>query len=97
MSTKWKSLIGELCDKSRPQSGKFQLKNLTIFHVYEVEKFDWNALRYIMSTKRSLRYIMSAKWKSLTGDLEEISSPLRGKLLLENSSMLYVQEVVMFN
>ena len=52
MSTKWKSLIGELCDKSRPQSGKFQLKNLTIFHVYEVEKSDWNALRYIMSTKR---------------------------------------------
>ena len=52
MSTKWKSLIGELCDKSRPQSGKFQLKNLTIFHVYEVEKFDWNALRYFFSTKR---------------------------------------------
>ena len=37
MSTKWKSLTGELDDVSCSRNGKVQLENSTIFYAHEVE------------------------------------------------------------
>ena len=63
LSTKWKTLTGEIDDFSCPQNGEVEEENSIIFHIHEVEKFNWRALLYFMSTK----------WKSLTGELYYIS------------------------
>ena len=70
MSTKWKTLAGELYYISCPQSGKFYQGNSTVFHVQEVEKINWRDLQYFMSTKS----------KNLAGELYNISCPRGGKI-----------------
>ena len=70
MSTKWKTLAEELYDTSCPGSGKVNLENSAIFHVQEVEKFNWIDVRYLMSTKS----------KSITGGFYDISRPRSGKV-----------------
>ena len=65
MFTKWESLTAKLYDISCSRNGKFYQQNSTIFHVCEVEKFNW----------RDLRYFMSSKWKRLTGQLDDNSCP----------------------
>ena len=71
MSTKWKSLTVELDDISCSQSGKVELENSTIIHVYEVAKVNWRTLFHVHEVEkfdwRALRYFMSTKWKSITG------------------------------
>ena len=80
MSAKWKRLITEIYDISCPRSGKYAgelyycscpesekvyLERSTIFTVHKVQNFDW----------RTVRYFMSTKWKSLTGEAFDILSP----------------------
>ena len=86
-STKWKSLTGKFGDISCPRSGKVYLENSTTFHVHEMESFSWETLLYFMSIMKfyvhksenfssgTLLYFMSMRWKSLTGELCDISFP----------------------
>ena len=58
-----------------------------MFHVHEMEKFNWKALQYFMFTK----------WKRLTGELDDISCPRSGKGELENWTIFPIHEVEKFN
>ena len=66
--------------------GKVQLERSPIFHVREVEKFNWKEQLHFMCTG----------WKSLTGEAYNISSPRSGKNNLENSAIFHVHEVEKF-
>ena len=64
-----------------------------IFHVHEVENFNWRTLRYFMSTKwesfswGTLVYFMSTKWKCVTREIYNISCSQSGKLQLGYSKL----------
>ena len=51
ISTKWKNLTGQLYAVPCSGSGYNNLENSTIFHVHEVEKFNWITLWYLTSKK----------------------------------------------
>ena len=56
-----------------------------IFHAHKVQKFDWGLSTILhvheveKFNRRTLRYFMPMKWKSLTGVFYYISCPQSGK------------------
>ena len=58
-----------------------------IFHVHEVEKFNWRAPRYFISTK----------WKTFAEELYNILCPRSGKDELKRSTIFHVDELEEFN
>ena len=58
-----------------------------IFHVHEVEKFNWRAPRYFISTK----------WKTFAEELYNISCPRSGNDELKRSMIFHVDELEKFN
>ena len=67
MFTKWKNVNRELCYISCSRSGKFQLGNSTVFHVHEVEKFNWRT--YEITCPRSGKFWV---WNSTVFHVQEV-------------------------